>query len=103
MSARSEHRYIANSLLKARRHNQLIADRESLRIDRRSSVQCDSRLPPPPSKAKVRQWMRANSCECETATELAEGAAAAFDFDGSDPLEDETHWIWDLAFNVFSA
>lgn len=37
------------------------------------------------------------------ATGLAEDAAAAFDANDLDgPLDDETHWIWDVALEVAS-
>ena len=43
--------------------------------------------------------MQANASDYETATELAEAAAANFKLAG-DPLDDETHWIWDLALDA---
>lgn len=51
------------------------------------------------SARSVRNWMVANRGDYQTSTQLAEAAAAQFDFPG-DPLSDETHWIWDYAFDV---
>lgn len=56
-------------------------------------------------KSKVRNWMRSHAHEYEdkrtgevNATELAEAAADEFGHkDVGDWLDDETHWVWDLA------
>jgi len=38
------------------------------------------------------------------ATGLAEGCASAFNVDDTDgPLDDETHWIWDIAADIAMA
>ena len=60
------------------------------------------------TKANVRRWMRDNAADYEDkatgeidATKLAEDAAAEFNVaDTGGPLDDETHWIWDLAATV---
>jgi hypothetical protein len=49
-------------------------------------------------KAKVLSWMRAHEEEYETATQLAEGAAA--EFDGDEWCDDSDHWVWDLALEA---
>jgi predicted nucleic acid-binding Zn-ribbon protein len=52
-----------------------------------------------PTKAAVRRWMEDHEDGAETATHLAERAAYAFDRDRW--LDDETHWVWDIAAEVF--
>jgi len=47
----------------------------------------------------VQQWMEYHYDEYGTATELAENAAWEFDKDYW--LDDETHWVWDLALEHF--
>jgi hypothetical protein len=54
-------------------------------------------------RSDVRRWMR-RAWETDgynTATELAERAAEAFacDYEGG-PLDDEEHWIWDMAEKI---
>lgn len=65
--------------------------------DRRTATQVKASLPP--SKAKVRRWMRLHADEYESATALVEGCNGALDL----PqiwLDDPGHWIWDLAVEV---
>jgi len=51
-----------------------------------------------PAKARVRQFMIQDAPTCEHATELAESTAAHFGIDYvGGPLDDETHWIWEIA------
>ena len=51
------------------------------------------------SRRQVRSWMRANSDEYESMTELVEAANAALRIqDGA--LDDEAHWIWDEAYEA---
>lgn len=55
------------------------------------------------NEGAVARWMRAHADEYESATELAEACADAFDVaDEGGPLDDETHWIWDLALEAVS-
>lgn len=49
-----------------------------------------------PSRAQVSRWMRLHADEYETATALVEGANAEFDIPAS-WLDDDSHWIWDVA------
>lgn len=57
------------------------------------------------NKENVRAWMWSNredsrdsATDCIDMTHLAESAADHFDMkDEGGPLDDETHWIWDLA------
>lgn len=59
----------------------------------------------PFTPATAKRWMRREAKEYRdgetgeiNCTALAEGCAAAFDVnDVGGPLDDETHWIWDLA------
>lgn len=60
-------------------------------------------------KKNVRGWMLLHCHEYLDSigvlnfTSLAEAAANAFDkADDGGPLDDETHWIWDLPFDVES-
>ena len=61
-------------------------------------------------KKTVKSWMRAHKGEVRDprtnefcATSLAENACRAFGTDHLDgPLDDETHWVWDLAVEVAS-
>lgn len=58
--------------------------------------------PPPIARRRdVRAWMRHNSEHYETATELAEAANAVFRLPDY-VLNDETHWIWDEAYEATS-
>lgn len=52
-----------------------------------------------PTKAIVRRWMDANRDEYETATQLVEAANAALPLP-AEFLDDETHWVWDLAISA---
>lgn len=62
-------------------------------------------------RARVLRWMIANRVGFVdnmtgevNLTGLAEGAAREFDLDHEDgPLDDETHWIWDLAIEAAEA
>lgn len=56
------------------------------------------------TKKTVARWMTANASECTdndgevSSTSIAEQAAGAFEQnDVGGPLDDGTHWIWDLA------
>lgn len=63
------------------------------------------------SKSQVKSWMRKNVKDYEdrktgeiNTTQLAEAAAGEFDKNGlGDWLDDETHWVWDVALEVASA
>ncbi len=49
----------------------------------------------------VLRWMKREAANHETSTQLAEAAAAAFDVDDDGgPLDDEHHWIWELALEA---
>ena len=51
------------------------------------------------SRRKVRSWMRSNADDYESMTELAEAANAVLRIqDGA--LDDESHWIWDEAYEA---
>lgn len=50
-------------------------------------------------KATVRSWMRANFVEGFSATKLAEAAVSELSLPDS-YLDDETHWIWEIALDV---
>lgn len=60
------------------------------------------------TKGEARAWMIQNvhdyedrSCGEVNCTALAEGCADAFgQADEGGPLDEETHWIWDLAVDV---
>jgi len=51
-------------------------------------------------RSSILAWMRRNAEDCETSTELAERAAheAAGGLDAW--LDNEQHWIWELAIKV---
>lgn len=52
------------------------------------------------TRRQVRRWMRDNASDYEGITQLAEAANATLRLpDGS--LDDESHWIWDEAFEAF--
>jgi hypothetical protein len=99
MSAKHENRYKQNSMATLRERNQRIAEIESLSLQRHSNSFHAAKLAQLANTRNVRAWMQANSSDYETATQLAEAAAANFKFAG-DPLDDETHWIWDLALDA---
>ena len=50
------------------------------------------------TKASVLRWMRLYADEHDNATSLAEAAAHAVDHD--EWLDDEQHWVWELAIRV---
>ena len=55
---------------------------------------------PGASRRQVRRWMRENASEHEGMTQLVEAANATLRLpDGA--LDDETHWVWDEAFEAF--
>lgn len=55
---------------------------------------------PGTSRRQVRRWMRENASEHEGMTQLVEAANATLRLpDGA--LDDETHWVWDEAFEAF--
>ena len=52
-------------------------------------------------KAAVRQWMLLNAKHHDNATSLAEDAAHnALENDHDEWLDDESHWIWDIAIEI---
>lgn len=52
-------------------------------------------------RATVRAYMLRHRDEHDNATSLAEDAAHnALDDDHDEWLDDETHWVWDLAIEV---
>jgi hypothetical protein len=103
MTAKSENRYKANSLAKARHLSTEAAERETLLLGRRDGKSAAPAAPQWADQRTARNWMRRNSLGYDSATELAEAAACALDFRGGDPCGDETHWIWDLAADCFDA
>ena len=50
---------------------------------------------------KVKSWMIQHAAEYDSATELAEGAAAAIPAIAYE-LDDETSDVWNLAFEIFT-
>lgn len=98
MSVRQEHRY-----------RKLVIAQCRVATDRQREVEAacmvrgtrKAAIPPPPSARRrdVRAWMRHNAEHYETATALAETANAVFRLpDGG--LDDETHWVWDEAYEA---
>jgi hypothetical protein len=74
--------------------------RDTLRLPRspRKAVKTPSCAGP--SRAAVRRMMRAMAAECETATHLVESCAS----DVPEAwLDDETHWIWEMALQEMEA
>jgi len=55
-----------------------------------------------PRKQRVTSWMRGNCSDYDGPTELAQAAFIALWPSASiNPLDCETHWIWDLAADCF--
>lgn len=53
-----------------------------------------------PTRREVKAWMLRNADDCdEGCTRLVEAAAAGLDLP-EQWLDDETHWLWDVAFEV---
>ena len=98
MSVRQENRW--RRTLQAM--NTLVSDRAREieaafmeRKDRKESVKPE----PFASRRQVRSWMRSNADDYESMTELAEAANAVLRIqDGA--LDDESHWIWDEAYEA---
>jgi hypothetical protein len=101
MTARQENRYKANSIDKARQLNTESAQQETMRREHREVMTTHKEQWRNPDKRTVNRWMQRNSLGYDSATELAEAAACAFDFGGTDPLSDEAHWLWDMAADCF--
>ena len=53
------------------------------------------------SRSAVRAWMKLNVGLSRTTTELAEQAVDFLDLP-QEWLDDETHWIWDEAAEIFA-
>ena len=52
------------------------------------------------TRRQVRRWMRDNASDYDGMTKLVEAANAVLRLpDGA--LDDETHWVWDEAFEAF--
>ena len=52
------------------------------------------------TRRQVRRWMRDNASDYDGMTQLVEAANAVLRLpDGA--LDDETHWVWDEAFEAF--
>ena len=52
------------------------------------------------TRRQVRRWMRDNASDYDGMTQLVEAANATLRLpDGA--LDDETHWVWDEAFEAF--
>ena len=67
------------------------------RNERKESVKPE----PFASRRQVRSWMRANSDGYESMTELAEAANAVLSIQDR-ALDDESHWVWDEAYDAFN-
>lgn len=52
---------------------------------------------------RIWNWMLRNAERYDNATNLAEAAAHEADGDHDDWLDDDTHWIWDLAAEIIPA
>jgi len=50
----------------------------------------------------IRSWMRRNVGEYQNETELVEGANCALKLPVN-CMDDETHWVWDIAFSIFNS
>ena len=98
MSVRQENRWRRT----LQENNDRVSDRqreiEAAFMERKERI--ESVKPAPfASRRQVRSWMRANSDEYESMTELAEAANATLRIqDGA--LDDEAHWIWDEAYEA---
>jgi len=98
MSARKEARWKAQGQAKNNQHNALMGMLEGLALTRTPRTP----LPASPrshNRAYVRRWMHVNANEYDSATELAEAANVALRLP-ADCLDDETHWIWEEAFEA---
>ena len=98
MSVKQEHRNSARLAREAKDRNACYRQREAMRLIRspRPPVICQA-----PSdvatRSNISSWMRINADQYANATELAEGANCALKLP-SGCMDDETHWIWDLAY-----
>jgi uncharacterized protein (DUF2342 family) len=99
MSIKQEHRYQKMVISNGRIETDLQREIEAAFMER---GQRPAPVPPQPkaSRRQVRSWMRLNVVHYEGETQLAEGANIVFDIPNGG-LDNETHWVWDEAFDAF--
>ena len=102
MGAGSEKRYLQMVLRNSRDEER----EEHLRACLRSGRTMQASTPPPraasktASKAAVRRWMIANAEGYAGPTQLAEAAACEYP-ELAVFLDEETHWVWDVAADCY--
>lgn len=98
MSARSEARWKQRIQTENNKQNALLGMIEGMALSR-SPRAITPTATQSIGKVQVRRWMNAIAKECETMTELVEAANIALDLPSA-WLDDETHWIWEIAYQT---
>jgi hypothetical protein len=99
MSIKSENRYKANSMAKARAIGQRNGEMEAMDRLPREQQQQSMRYS---TRAQVKAWMVNHADHYDSMTQLACGVELAL-WMPFGCIDDETHWIWDCAYEAWSA
>ena len=78
-----------------------LLSREAMTISRSPRQTLEEPKSPIAERYAIRAWMRRNAGEYQNETELVEGANCALKLP-INCMDDETHWVWDIAFSIFN-
>lgn len=95
MSVRQENRYARLVITQGQAETDRKRELEALSLVRGQRPEL-APLQPNATRRKVRNWMRRNAADFDTATALAEAANAALDLPPG-AMDDDTHWVWEEA------
>ena len=96
MSAAAEARWKQKIQRESNERNRLLREVEAAHMQRGPRMPVQPPKSTTATKAQVRRFMRLHASEYETATALAEAANCEFELPG-DGLDDQAHWVWDMA------
>ena len=101
MGVRSEQRWVRRCIEQHREVSDAARQAEALGMQRAPRKPVIT-PPPLPTRREVKRWMLLNADCDDVSTTLAESAAAALDLPEA-WLDDETHWLWDVALEAWEA